>query len=296
MALQKCGLNVNRFSKELQPHGTVDFPCAGYSSYYTDKEEDAIPWHWHEEIEFIYIKDGQMDVKIPSGLFHLDTGDCMAINSNVLHYGKAAKSCHLRSLVFSPKLITGDSSSAFAKNYILPLTLCRTFTGCQIKAPDCETISCWFLHAFQALEQESFGFEFIVRENLSHICLFLYQKYQEEICRKEIPESQDALRIRTMLTFIHENFSDNITLSEIASTANIGERECLRCFQRTLRLSPIQYLLEYRITQAAEMLLKNPTDSISKTAALCGFSSPSNFSKMFRRFFNRTPREYRTSR
>ena len=45
MALQECGLNLNRVSKELQPHGTIDFPCAGYTSYHTERQEDIIPWH-----------------------------------------------------------------------------------------------------------------------------------------------------------------------------------------------------------------------------------------------------------
>lgn len=33
MALQDCALNLNRTGRELQPHGTPDFPCAGYLLY-----------------------------------------------------------------------------------------------------------------------------------------------------------------------------------------------------------------------------------------------------------------------
>ena len=31
MGLKECGLNLSRDNKELKPHGTIDFPCAGYS-------------------------------------------------------------------------------------------------------------------------------------------------------------------------------------------------------------------------------------------------------------------------
>lgn len=110
---------------------------------------------------------------------------------------------------------------------------------------------------------------------------------------RNIRLNQDNLRIRKMLAFIHKNFSDDISVSEIAGTADISERECLRCFQKTIQLSPVQYLLKYRVMQGAEMLLGNPADSISKIATLCGFDSPSNFSKIFKRFYNCTPREYR---
>jgi len=48
--------------------------------------------------------------------------------------------------------------------------------------------------------------------------------------------------------------------------------------------------------RGAELLLKNPADSISEIAASCGFDSSSNFSKVFKRFYNCTPREYRNSK
>ena len=53
MALQDCALNLNRAGRELQPHGMPDFPCAGYSSVYTDSAGDVVPWHWHEDLEVI---------------------------------------------------------------------------------------------------------------------------------------------------------------------------------------------------------------------------------------------------
>ncbi len=118
MALQECGLNLNSVSKELQPHGSLEFPCAGYSSYHTDKQEDIIPWHWHEEIEIVYIENGQMKIKIPSKTFVLKRGDCIVINANILHYAVAAPECKLRSLVFSPALITGKDDFAFSKKYM----------------------------------------------------------------------------------------------------------------------------------------------------------------------------------
>ncbi len=293
MALQECGLNLNSASKELQPHGSLEFPCAGYSSCHRDRQEDIIPWHWHEEMEIVYIKNGQMEIKIPSESFLLQKGDCVVINSNVLHYGAAVAECELCSLVFSPALIIGNEDFVFAKKYIQPLLACGSFCGYFIKAEDNEDVAHWFLCAFEALANDCYGYEFIVREKLSRICLFLYGELKPQAEMRNIRLNQDNLRIRKMLAFIHKNFSDDISVSEIAGTADISERECLRCFQKTIQLSPVQYLLKYRVMQGAEMLLGNPADSISKIATLCGFDSPSNFSKIFKRFYNCTPREYR---
>lgn len=295
MALQECGLNLNKASKELQPHGSLEFPCAGYSSRYGDRREDSIPWHWHEEIEIVYIRSGRMEIKIPAQSFFLEKGDCVVINGNVLHFGAAAPECELCSLVFSPSLIAGKEDSVFAKKYMQPLLTCNGFCGYHIKAGSDENVARLFLCAFEALAKDRYGYEFTVRENLSRICLFLHEKLNPRAEKQDIPLDQDSLRIRKMLAFIHKNYADDISLSEIAGTAGISERECLRCFQKTIQLSPVQYLLKYRIMRGAEMLSGNPTDSISEIATLCGFDSPSNFSKLFKRFYNCTPREYRKS-
>lgn len=64
-------------------------------------------------------------------------------------------------------------------------------------------------------------------------------------------------------------------------------------FSKTIQTSPIQYLLKYRSMQAADLLLREPERSISDISVSCGFDSPSNFAKVFRRFYHCTPREYR---
>lgn len=294
MALQECGLNLDKASKELQPHGTLDFPCAGYSSFHTDSPKDLIPWHWHEELEIIYMESGQMKVKIPSKSFLLERGDCVVINSNVLHYGAAVGECVLRSLVFSPALITGMQDFVFAKKYMQPVITCSRFDGYFIKSADNEDVAQWFNRAFDALAEDCYGYEFIVREMLSRICLFLCKELNPQAKAQAVSLNQDSIRIRKMLAFVHKNFADDISLADIAGAADISERECLRCFQKTIQFSPIQYLLKYRIMQGAEMLHGNPADSVSEIGALCGFDSPSNFAKLFKRFYNCTPREYRS--
>ena len=74
MALQECGLNLNRASNELQPHGSIEFPCAGYASRHTARPDDVIPWHWHEELELVLITEGQMNLKTPSVSLLLQKG------------------------------------------------------------------------------------------------------------------------------------------------------------------------------------------------------------------------------
>ena len=143
------------------------------------------------------------------------------------------------------------------------------------------------------MRTNAFGYEFTVREQVSRILLNVFQIF-EEILRlpRQAPDG-DTLRMEKMLEYIHSHFSDSVGLKEISGAAHIGERECLRCFRRTIGDSPIQYLLKYRLMRGAEMLLSEPERSISHISSACGFDYPGYFAKQFKRFYQYSPREYR---
>lgn len=290
MGLQKCGLNMNDRQKELQPHGTIAFPCAAYESRHGSKTSDAIAWHWHEELEIIYLKEGTMKLQIPASEYKIRKGDLIILNGNVLHYAVGAPDCELCSIVFSPFLLTGNSSTVFYTKYIQPLLSCAHFTMLQNTEAD---IVNSFLTAFNALRDDSFAYEFTAREQLSKIMLRLYQHLEKHLYIQDRGNNTNIQRTAKMLEYIQTHYSETITLQTIAQSANLGERECLRCFKRTIGESPIQYLLKYRLMQSASMLLAKPSDDIAEIAAACGFDYPSYYSKQFKRFYQCTPKDYR---
>ena len=75
MGLQNCGLNIDAARRELNPHGTSEFPCAGYLCRLSDLPTDAIIWHRHEELEIIYIQEGTMKLLVPGEEYHLAKGE-----------------------------------------------------------------------------------------------------------------------------------------------------------------------------------------------------------------------------
>lgn len=290
MGLQKCGLNISSNQKELQPHGTLEFPCAAYESSHENKEADAIPWHWHDELEMVYVREGIIKLQIPTREYHLKTGELAILNTNQLHYAIGSPYGELCSIVFSPFLLTGNSSTAFYLKYIKPLLSCANFTV--LKETGQKEIRA-FQDAFDALKRDSFGYEFIVREQLSKIMLSCFQKLEGQLYKKDNEKSADTVRVTKMMEFIHGHYMENITLKSISQSADLGERECLRCFKRTIGESPVQYLLKYRLMQSASMLLAKPFGDIAEIASSCGFDYPSYYSKQFKRFYQCTPKDYR---
>lgn len=223
---------------ELKPQGTLDFPCAGYAERYAPDPDHSLPWHWHDEFEAIYILSGQLTVETPDASYHLAQGDCIAINTGVLHCANTAASCEIRSAVFSPGLITGGKDTVFAKKYIAPLAGCRAFRAYafdrQAEAGAIQAL----VDACDALAAEDAGYEFVVRAKLSALCMALCRRFAPDFAAGRARPNQDEERIQRMLTFIQEHYDRPLTLACIARAAGIGERECLRCFGKTIHVPP----------------------------------------------------------
>lgn len=298
MALQDCGLHLNGSLKETDVHGTAAFPCAAHDTAYSDREGEILPWHWHPAMEVIYIKEGRLKLQIPGKSFSLEAGEIIFINSNILHFAMGEPKAKIRSFVFNPQLITGHENSVYEQKYIQPMMNCNALDALIITGDENtrEEASAAFFSAFTAVMENKEGYEFVVREKLSQICFMIFLRFRQEIRDKSLTGTLDGSRAEKMRAFIHAHYSEDLKLSEIARAADIGERESLRCFNRVMLTSPMQYLLKYRITKGAAMILETQERSIAEIAILCGFESPSNFSQAFKRFFKCSPREYRKRR
>lgn len=289
MALQDPNLYVGHNNRELKPHGTPDFPCAGYES------SANVQWHWHEETELIVVYSGKVLLKLTNGTFELSRGDGAFVNTNTLHCVELlSPGSTLHSLVFSTSLIYGSRYSVYARKYVFPITDSYQALKSVILRPDVP----WQAKAVKAIEDaydavkdDAPGYEFSVRENLSRFWYLLFFNTQiKNIISGS--KNNDSVRIKQMLRFIHQHYGEQITVSDIAAAANIGDRECMRCFNRTISISPVSYLLKYRMGQAS-YFLRTSMMTISEIASVCGFNSSCHFAQTFKKYFNCPPSEYR---
>lgn len=289
MALQDPNLYIGQNNRELKPHGTPDFPCAGY------KSEANIQWHWHEETELIAVHSGKIKLKLTNGTYELSAGDGVFINTNTLHCIELlCEGTVLHSLVFSNSLIYGSRYSVFARKYVFPISESYQVLKSILLRPDTpwqkNTLTC-IENAYCAIRDDNPGYEFEVRENLSRFwyLMFINTQIQNIISQNT---NNDSVRIKQMLRYIHVHYGEQINVSLIASAANVGERECMRCFNRTISISPTQYLLKYRMGQAS-YFLRTSMMTVSEVASACGFNNSCHFAKTFKKYFNCTPSEYR---
>ncbi len=293
MALTLCETKADRRGRELAAHGTALFPIA---CYYDDLAKEDVPWHWHDELEAVVVAEGTAAVVVDSKEYIVGQGEGFFINAGVLHAAsiRASAACRFHSAVFHPRLIGGGIDSIFWQNYIHPL-----IENAALKIIHFGRSGRWHREAIQAIDvawqecaMERPGYEFRVRSSLSQLVFLLSGHLSATTNRPSERELRDEKRIKAMLQYIQEHHNGELSTARIAESAMIGESECLRCFRNTIGVSPIQYVKQFRIQRAAE-LLTSTGQRIADISAHCGFQDTSYFAKTFRKIKGCTPTEYR---
>ena len=98
--------------------------------------------------------------------------------------------------------------------------------------------------------------------------------------------------VKKVLRCIRSDYAEPLTLEMLAKQANLDPKYLCRIFRRITGRTPIDYLNDYRIECAAELLCLS-NQSITDIALQCRFGDVSYFSRAFRRLKNQTPSEYR---
>jgi len=99
-------------------------------------------------------------------------------------------------------------------------------------------------------------------------------------------------RLNLARDFIYSNINKEIDLNSISAIASFSPYHFLRLFKQVFRETPHQYLMKIRVEKAKSMLL-NTKLSITDISLDTGFDSPSHFSRIFRRYYDVSPREFR---
>jgi transcriptional regulator GlxA family with amidase domain len=97
---------------------------------------------------------------------------------------------------------------------------------------------------------------------------------------------------KAMMRFIQENYQEVITLDDIAASGNISKSLCNRLFHKFVGISPINYLLDFRVRKVAEYL-RTTAMPLSDIAEITGFNGTSYMSEMFKKSLGVPPRVYR---
>ncbi len=106
------------------------------------------------------------------------------------------------------------------------------------------------------------------------------------------PADRVSILVGDAVGYINRNYASPVTVDELAHVAKMSARNFFRHFRNTIGCTPIEYLLQVRITRAAELLFL--TDAgVEEIALQCGFCDGNYFCRKFREAKGTTPRNFR---
>jgi len=106
-----------------------------------------------------------------------------------------------------------------------------------------------------------------------------------------VNDSKNALIIQRAISFINENYKNNLTLGTVANLVHLNASYFSSLFKKETSLSFSSYLNKVRI-EKSKLLLKNYNESILSIALEVGFEDQSYFTKVFKSVTKMTPKEY----
>lgn len=100
-------------------------------------------------------------------------------------------------------------------------------------------------------------------------------------------------KLLAVIADMEDNLEAPLGQRDLARHVDLSTRQLERLFRKYLHGTPTRYYLELRLNRARLLLLQTSL-SVLSVAVACGFVSASHFSKCYREYFNRTPREERS--
>ncbi|HJA92129.1 MAG TPA: AraC family transcriptional regulator [Candidatus Eisenbergiella merdipullorum] len=124
-------------------------------------------------------------------------------------------------------------------------------------------------------------------------CLNLFRN--DNIYKKEHVDDTVSERIYAVCNYIHTHYMEELTLDDLAKQAWMSPYYLSHQFKRITGYTITHYVHLVRIRNC-QFLLINSKKKITEIAADCGFTSFSQFNRVFRKFCGESPSDYRRSR
>lgn len=128
--------------------------------------------------------------------------------------------------------------------------------------------------------------------NLLLVLSSLMEAHHQTLCTRDQNDYPHQVYLSQATDYIHAHYKDNIRINDIAAYIGIDRSYLTNIFKNSLELSPQEYLLQFRLNRASE-LLQNTNEKISHIAIEVGYQDAMAFSKIFRKYKGISPSEWR---
>jgi AraC-like DNA-binding protein len=281
--------------KSILPAHEIIEPSFGSSftltQYLDNNNSSAHFWHYHPEIELVYVNGGSGKRQIGSHISYYTNGSLILIGSNLPHCGFTdEKTGNTKETVIQmkPDFLGGAFFGAAEMKSINHL-FNRAKTGLVFIGETKKRLGSKI-----ELMAEQLPFERLLT------LLSVFNELEESTEFKVLNaegfsmnlQMQDNDKINTIFNFVKDNFQEQITLDEVAELVSMTVPSLCRYFKKITKKTFTKFVNEYRLVHASKLLAEKPI-SITEVCFESGFNNFSYFNKTFQEFTGKSASQYR---
>jgi AraC-like DNA-binding protein len=267
----------------------------------TDQVE--LPYHYpylhrHTEAQITWIQRGEGTLIAGNNMHDYAAGEIYLLGANLPHLFKSSPEYFAPNSGRSIKAFTifFDPDGKLAGMFDLPemkafkIFLQKHQQGFKIPDEHFNEVSS-FMNTVKSASGPDLLMQFF---NLLNSLLAINDKLEPLSSYGSLPTITDneGIRIGNIYNFIMQNYSEPITLDDVAKAAYMTPESFCRYFKKHTGHTFISFLNEMRINEACKKLTAHKFENISTVAYKCGFKSITNFNRVFKFVIGVSPREY----
>ena len=243
------------------------------------KRNNHTPPQLHTYLECVYMLEGTLAIGQEQELYPMKKGDFAVIFPETIHHYQVFSEECSRAIYF---MIAPEKAGSFAD----------VFRQCLPTNPviPAERLHADVRHALSAL-RSAHGAPY-QRDLFYGYLLVILARIMPELTFRERAASESSDLIYQTVSYISQNFKEEISLGKMASALGVSPYALSRIFSSTFRTNLNGYLNGIRLNYARN-LLENTDLPVTEIAMESGFSSLRTFNRVCREQLRMTPRDYR---
>ena len=250
-------------------------------------------WHYHPELELVYVRGGHGRRHVGSHIGHYQDGDLILLGSNLPHLGFTDRLTHNEKetvVQFAPSFPNYEFLELPEMRQVKDL-MHRSRNGISFTGTT-RTVQGGRLE--RLIELPPLGRLLLLVDILNELAhSHEYTYLNAEGFHLEV-ETHGYERFNQLQEFIGQHFDRDISLDEVAGVASMSVPAFCRYFKKTTGKTFVTYLNDFRIVYACK-LLADDHSTIQNVAFDSGFNSVSQFNRAFKKHTGQTASEYRSA-
>lgn len=269
---------------------------------YLHVQEDKLPHfyrylHRHNEIQLVWVKKGEgtliagnrMVPFKPGGIFLIGANQPHLFKSNPEYFEEKSRlQIHSLNIFFDPDVLFNDLLR-FPEMSAIKRFIESSSHGLQIPEKNKKQIAEFILK----IKKTAQGYRLAAFIEMLQYMAGIKQSIPLSTKSYSAPiTDHEGLRINDIYQYTMDNYSEDISLEEIAAIVHLTPQSFCRYFKKHTLKTYTAFLNEVRINEACKKLIHNDFSNISGIAYQTGFNNVVTFNRVFKSIIGKSPREY----